>query len=135
MPAVAAALPRNRVTLRDVRPEKLTAELARVTKLLKGKPPFTPVGFDNADGVVWLIDHAGFLRGIPIRQLRRSMLISLCGLDWLLSQFPKRWEKTGEKTGHFDVDKAAAAVISACQAMGYFAAARLRITPPLSRGI
>jgi len=132
---IATALPRHRVTLRDVRPEKLTAELTRVTKLLKGKPPFTPIGFDNTDGAVWLIDHTGFLRGIPIRQLRRSMLISLCGLDWLLSQFPERWQKTGEKTGHFDADKAADAVISACQAMGYFAAARLRATQTPSRGI
>jgi hypothetical protein len=132
---VVTALPQHRVTLRDVRPEKLTAELARVTKLLKSKVPFTPVGFDNANDVVWLIDHSRFLRDVPVRQLRRSMLISLCGLDWLLSQFPERWQKTGEKTGHFDADKAAAAVISACQAMGYFASTQLRATPTSSKGI
>ena len=132
---VVTALPRHRVTLRDVRPEKLTAEFARVTKLLKGKPPFTPVGFDNADGVAWLIDRFGFLRCVPVRQLRRSMLISLCGLEWLLSAFPERWQKTGEKTGRFDADKAAAAVISACQAMGYFASTQLRATPTPSKGI
>src|SRR5262249_19213645 len=125
MPATSAALPRGRLSLRDLRPEKLTAELSRVTKTLGSKPPFVPVGSDKGSNDVWVIARARLLRSIPIRQLRRQMLISVCGLEWLLSRFPERWQKTGEKTGHFDADKAAAAVITACQAMGHFAGAQL----------
>jgi hypothetical protein len=135
MPNPPKALPRVRVSLRDVRPEKLTAELIRVTKILGIERPFEPVGFDHTNSVVWLIDRAGYLRTVPIRQLRRLMLISLCGADWLLSKYPERWRKTGEATGHFDADKAADAIVSACQAMGHFDEARLRTPPAASRGI
>ena len=125
-PIKSRELPRERVTLRDVRPEPLTAELGQVSKILGGKCPFAPVGFDQVNNVVWVIDHAGYLRGIPVRQLRRLMLISLCGAEWLLSRYPERWKKTGEPTGHFDTDKAADAIISACQVMGHFDGARPR---------
>jgi hypothetical protein len=138
-PVAGDLLPRGRVSLRDVRPETLTTELTRVSRLLGGKPPFAPVGFDSANNTIWIIDRAGFLRVVPIRQLRRSMLISLCGagwLCWLLSKYPERWEKTGKETGRFNPDKAADAIVSACQAMGHFDETRLR-TPAAApaRGI
>jgi hypothetical protein len=136
MPVTMDSLPRGRVSLRDVRLETLTAELTRVSKILGSKRPFTPIGFDSASNTVWIIDSAGFLRVVPIRQLRRLMLISLCGSEWLLSKYPERWEKTGEETGHFNADKAADAIMSACQAMGHFDGSRQR-TPsaPPARGI
>jgi hypothetical protein len=126
-------LPRGRVSLRDVRPEPLTAELTRVSKILGSERPFSPVGFDAASNSIWIIDHANFLRGVPIRQLRRLTLISLCGADWLLSKYPERWAKTGKETGRFNADQAADAIVSACQAMGHFDVTRLR-TPTAAPG-
>jgi hypothetical protein len=132
----SSELPRGRVTLRDVRPEPLTAELARVSKILGSTRPFAPVGFDHVNNVVWVIDRAGHLRGIPVRQLRRQMLISLCGAEWLLSKYPEHWKKTGEATGHFDADKAIDGIVSACQAMGYFDGTRPHTPSAVpSRGI
>jgi hypothetical protein len=124
-PITTTLLPRARVSLRDVRPEALTAELTRVTKILGHERRFAPVGFDSANHAVWIIDHANLLRVVPVRQLRRLMLISLCGADWLLSKYPERWNKTGAETGRFDADKAADAIVSACQAMGHFDGAQL----------
>lgn len=116
--------------------EPPAGEPARVGGRRDGGPdtracPVTPLG--TWDGAYWFVDAQGQIRSLGARELgSKGPLLGLFGGDfaWLAAEHPA-FDRHGEPTGWFAIDRAAAALMRGCVEAGLYDASR----PLRGRGV
>jgi hypothetical protein len=94
--------------------------LVTARKQLPPNCPFVPVGF--CDGVQYIVDVAGQLRGLTPRELTRNYILTLVGgdLPWLLQHFPRPKRTKSGVVDSFRPEAVADCIVKSCNVMGYW---------------